>query len=54
MIKSADTYSKLLVKGKGSKKGESLRVHFFADYNLKIIVIAHCGEHLQTFDTSSL
>lgn len=31
------------VKGKGSKKGESLRVHFFADYRLRKIVIAHCG-----------
>lgn len=42
------------VKGKGSKKGESLRVHFFADYRLRKIVIAHCGEHLPTYDTPTL
>ena len=67
-IKNGDTYRKLRtgtyegqpkeanahVKGKGTKKGESLRVHFFADYVKTKIVIAHCGEHLQTFDTSSL
>ena len=29
------------VKGKGPKKGESLRMHFFADYRLRKIVIAH-------------
>lgn len=42
------------VKGKGSKKGESLRVHFFADYRLRKIVIAHCGEHLPAYDTPTL
>ena len=42
------------VKGKGFKKGEALRVHFFADYDEKRIVITHCGEHLATFDTPSL
>ena len=42
------------VKGQGSKKGESLRVHFFADYRLRKIVIAHCGEHLPTYDTPTL
>lgn len=68
MIKAADTYNKLRtvtyegqlkeimahVKGKGTKKGESLRVHFFADYARSKIVIAHCGEHLQTYEASSL
>ena len=67
-IKSSNTFSQLRtvsykgvshdtsahVKGKGSKKGETLRVHFFADYDERKIVIAHCGEHLATFDTSSL
>lgn len=42
------------VKGKRSKKGESLRVHFFADYRLRKIVIAHCGEHLPAYDTPTL
>ena len=42
------------VKGKGSKKGESLRVHFFADYRLRKIVIAHCGEHLPAYDAPTL
>lgn len=42
------------VKGRGSKKGESLRVHFFVDADEGRIVIAHCGEHLRTYDTSSL
>ncbi len=42
------------VKGKGVKKGESLRVHFFADYAADKIVIAHCGEHLTTIETSRL
>ena len=67
-IKQSDTYGKYRsvayegqqkdisahVKGQGSKKGESLRVHFFADYRLRKIVIAHCGEHLPTYDTPTL
>ena len=67
-IKQSDAYEKYrsvahegqqkdisaLVKGKGSKKGESLRVHFFADYRLRKIVIAHCGEHLPAYDTPTL
>ena len=67
-IKNGDIYRKLRtvtyegqpkeanahVKGKGTRKGESLRVHFFADYARNKIVIAHCGEHLQTYETSSL
>ena len=42
------------VKGRGIKKGECLRVHFFADYEAGKIVIAHCGEHLTTIETSRL
>ena len=42
------------VKGKSVKKGECLRVHFFADYSTSKIVIAHCGEHLTTIKTSTL
>ena len=42
------------VKGRGVKKGECLRVHFFADYGTGKIVIAHCGEHLTTIETSKL
>ena len=42
------------VKGKGTKKGESLRVHFFADYARSKIVIAHCGEHLQTYEAGTV
>ena len=42
------------VKGRGRARGETLRVHFFADYEERKLVIAHCGEHLPTFDTSSL
>ena len=42
------------VKGKSVKKGECLRVHFFADYSANKIVIAHCGEHLTTIKTSTL
>ena len=36
------------------RKGESLRVHFFVDYDKKKIIIAHCGEHLTTDRTSSM
>ena len=42
------------IKGRGLRKGESLRVHFFVDYDKKKIVIAHCGEHLTTDRTSSM
>ena len=42
------------IKGRGVRKGESLRVHFFVDYGKKKIVIAHCGEHLTTDRTSSM
>lgn len=42
------------VKGKNVKKGECLRIHFFADYATDKIVIAHCGEHLTTIETSKL
>lgn len=42
------------VKGRGRARGETLRVHFLADYDECKLVIAHCGEHLTTYDTSSL
>ena len=42
------------IKGRGTRRGESLRVHFFVDYTKKRIVIAHCGEHLTTDRTSSM
>ena len=42
------------IKGRGVRKGESLRVHFFVDYDKKKIIIAHCGEHLTTDRTSSM
>jgi len=68
LIKQADEFSRLRtviyrgtehsaaahVKGRGRARGETLRVHFFADYDEQKLVIAHCGEHLATFDTSSL
>ena len=42
------------IKGRGTRRGESLRVHFFVDYAKKKIVVAHCGEHLTTDRTSSM
>ena len=68
MIKQTGEYSRLRtveykgaehdasahVKGRSSRKGEALRVHFFADYDERKIVITHCGEHLETYVTSSL
>ena len=42
------------VKGRGRGRGETLRVHFFADYDEQRLVIAHCGEHLTTFETTQL
>ena len=42
------------IKGRGVRKGESLRVHFFVDYDKKKIIIAHCGEHLTTDRPSSM
>ena len=42
------------IKGRGTRKGESLRAHFFVDYDKKKIVIVHCGEHLTTDRTSSM
>ena len=52
--KGAKHYASAHVKGRGRARGESLRVHFFADYDENRLVIAHCGEHLTTFDTASL
>lgn len=34
------------VKGRSNKPGEALRVHFFVDYDRRLIVIGHCGDHL--------
>lgn len=42
------------VKGRSNKPGETLRVHFFADYDSNKLVIGHCGEHLPTAKTNSL
>ncbi len=42
------------VKGRSNKPGETLRVHFFADYDQGKLVIGHCGEHLPTSKTASL
>ena len=42
------------VKGHSNKPGETLRVHFFADYEEGKLVIGHCGEHLPTAKTNSL
>lgn len=42
------------VKGRSNKLGETLRVHFFADYEQNRLVIGHCGEHLPTAKTNSL
>lgn len=54
--KGAEHDASAHVKGRSSKRGETLRVHFFADYGEPggRIVIAHCGEHLDTYVTSSL
>lgn len=52
--KGADREATAHVKGKGSKRGETLRVHFFVNHDDRHIVIAHCGEHLSTYDSSSV
>ena len=52
--KGAEHDASAHVKGRGSKKGEALRVHFFADYDEGKIVVTHCGEHLDTYVTPSL
>jgi hypothetical protein len=35
-----------------SKNGKDLRVHFFVDNIKKVLVIGHCGDHLETAGTS--
>jgi hypothetical protein len=35
----------------GNKEPRLLRVHFYLDYDRKIIVIGHCGGHLDNFST---
>ena len=42
------------VKGRSRKQDETLRVHFFADYEELKLVIGHCGEHIRSYRTSSL
>ena len=34
------------VKGRSSKFGEALRVHFAPDHDRQLLVIGHCGDHL--------
>lgn len=34
------------VKGRSSRMGEALRVHFFPDHDSQLLVIGHCGDHL--------
>lgn len=36
------------VKGRSNRPGEALRVHFFADYEERKLVIGYCGSHLKT------
>ncbi|MBQ9041385.1 MAG: hypothetical protein IJ111_01055 [Eggerthellaceae bacterium] len=54
--KGAERDASAHVKGRSSRKGEALRVHFFADYDEPggRIVVTHCGEHLETYVTPSL
>ena len=54
--KGAERDASAHVKGRSSRKGEALRVHFFADYDELggRIVVTHCGEHLDTYVTPSL
>lgn len=42
------------VKGRSPKPGRALRIHFFADYEERVLVIAHCGEHMDDFNTRRL
>lgn len=42
------------VKGRCPKKGRSLRVHFFADHDEDVLVVAFCGEHRASFMTPRL
>ena len=42
------------IKGHSSKKGESLRIHFYADRDEERLVIGHCGEHLETIMTPKI
>lgn len=39
------------VKGKSGPRNGTLRVHFYKDNNKNMIVIGHCGEHLDTAGT---
>lgn len=40
------------VKGRDSKSGKRLRVHFFYDSDEQKLVIAHCGNHLRSASTA--
>lgn len=42
------------VKGRSRKVGFSLRVHFFADYEERVLVVTHCGDHLSTIESSRI
>ena len=33
----------------GSKAPKCLRVHFYADHEKKVVVVGHCGDHLDTY-----
>lgn len=42
------------VKGRGSKRGQTLRVHFFFDHEEGLVVVAHCGEHMESHRTGKV
>ena len=42
------------VKGRSSKRGESLRIHFYVDREEERLVIGHCGEHLESILTPKI
>ena len=33
----------------GSKAPKCLRVHFYADHERQMLVVGHCGDHLDTY-----
>jgi len=38
----------------GNKAPNIIRIHFYPDMDNQLIVIGHCGEHLDNFTTRSM
>lgn len=42
------------IKGHSGNPKDNIRLHYYADAERRLIVIGHCGAHLETADSSKV